>query len=177
MEMASSDAAAVPVVFIRTMLCRCRLFSCYRMGGDMRRRWSYLLLSACLAIAVASGSTTAAWAWSAELPNPMDFGVVYEKIAFEAADNDGNNLVSEGEFARDAAAAFSGLDRNHYGKLTAEELGSPDPSKFARIDTNGDGFFTFTEVMTFKMKAFKAADKSGDRKLSYEEMVESVKAE
>ena len=55
----------------------------------------------------------------------MDFGVVYEKIAFEAVDTNGDNVVSEGEFARDAAAAFSGLDRNRDGKLSAEELESP----------------------------------------------------
>ena len=141
------------------------------------RRGTYLLFSACLTIAAASGFSTAARAWSTELPNKIDFGVVYEKIAFEAADTDGNNLVSEGEFARDAAAAFSGLDRNHDGKLTAEELDSPDPKKFALIDANGDGYLTFTEVMTFKMKAFRAADKNNDDALSFDEMVSSVSEE
>ena len=143
----------------------------------MRRR-NDLLLAACVAIAAMSstGATPAA-AWTAELPNPMDFGVVYEKIAFEAADTDGNNLVSEGEFARDAAAAFAGLDSDHDGKLTAVELGSPDPQKFAQIDTNGDGFLTFIEIMNYKMKAFKAADKNSDNALSFDEMVGAVTAE
>ena len=130
-----------------------------------------------LTFLTASWATSVAWAWTAELPNPMDFGVIYEKIAFEAADTNGDNVVDEGEFARDAAAAFSGLDRDHDGKLSAEELGSPDPSTFARIDTNGDGFLTFTEVMTYKMKAFRAADKNNDGALSFDEMVGAVKAE
>jgi hypothetical protein len=127
----------------------------------------------------AGGATTGVWAdpWTEELPNPMDFGVVYEKIAFEAADTNGDNVVDEGEFARDAAVAFSGLDRDHDGKLSPEELGSRDPTTFAKIDMNGDGFLTFTEVMTFKMKAFKAADTNNDGVLSFDEMVAEVKAE
>lgn len=52
----------------------------------------------------------------------MDFGVFYQQFAFEAADTDGNNLVSEAEFVRDAAVAFSGLDTDHDGKLTPNEL-------------------------------------------------------
>ena len=140
----------------------------------MRRR-TCLFISACLTIVAASWVATSAWAgYTAELPDPMDFGVVYEKIAFEAADTDGNNLVSEGEFARDAAAAFSGLDRNHDRKLTPDELGT---ASFARIDVNGDGVLTFNEVMTYKMKAFKAADKNNDNALSFDEMVSAVTAE
>ena len=142
----------------------------------MRR--NSLILSGCLSVAAATCAATGAWAgYTAELPNPMDFGVVYEKIAFEAADTDGNNVVSEGEFVRDAATAFSGLDRNHDRKLTPDELGSPDPRQFALIDTNGDGVLTFTEVMTFKMKAFRAADKNNDDALSFDEMVSSVTEE
>jgi hypothetical protein len=90
-----------------------------------------------------------------KLPDPMDFGVMYEEFAFEAADTDGNNLISEGEFVRDAAAGFSGLDRNHDGKLTPQELGPHNPARFARVDANRDGVLTFPEVMTYKMKAFK----------------------
>lgn len=142
----------------------------------MRRR-NDLLAAVYMAIAAASIIPATAQAWTAELPDPMDFGVVYEKIAFEAADTDGNNLVSEGEFARDAAAAFSGLDRNRDGKLTSEELGSPDPKKFAEIDANGDGYLTFIEIMNYKMKAFRAADKNNDNALSFDEMVSAVTAE
>lgn len=142
----------------------------------MRGR-STLILCAGVALATAWWGAGKAWAWSAELPNPMDFGVVYEKIAFEAADTDGNNLVSEAEFARDAAAAFSGLDRNHDFKLTPDELGPHDAATFARIDTDGDGALSFSEVMTYKMKAFKAADTDHDGSLSFDEMVAAVKSE
>lgn len=141
----------------------------------MRRR-GYLLLLSGLLIG-SSGWATNAQAYSAQLPDPMDFGVVYEKLAFEAADTDGNNLVSEGEFARDAAAAFAGLDFDRDGKLTAAELGPHDAKRFARIDANGDGFLTFIEVMNFKMKAFRAADANKDDALSFDEMVSSVTAE
>jgi len=111
------------------------------------------------------------------MPDPMSWGLAYEQMSFEAADTDGNNLISEGEFVRDAAAGFAGLDSNHDGKLTPAELGNPDPRKFARVDANGDGFLTFTEVMTYKMKAFKAADTDGDGGLSFQEIVASVTAE
>lgn len=111
------------------------------------------------------------------MPDPMSWGLAYEQMSFEAADTDGNNLISEGEFVRDAAAGFAGLDSNHDGKLTPAELGNPAPGKFARVDANGDGFLTFTEVMTYKMKAFKAADKDGDGGLSFQEIVASVTAE
>ena len=37
-----------------------------------------------------------------KLLDPMDMGIYYEEIAFEAADTNGDNLISEGEFARDA---------------------------------------------------------------------------
>lgn len=142
------------------------------------RKFTQHLLTAGLAIATVTWATgSRAEPWTAQLPNPMDFGVIYEKIAFEAADTDGNNVVSEAEFVRDAAAAFSGLDRNYDGKLTAEELGSPDPKKFALIDADGDGYLTFTEVMTYKMKAFKAADKNSDDALSFDEMVSAVTEE
>jgi Ca2+-binding EF-hand superfamily protein len=112
-----------------------------------------------------------------ELPDPMDFGVVYEELAFEAADTDGNKLVDEGEFARDAAAAFSGLEAHRDGKLTPQELGLRDASSFIKIDGNSDGVLTFDEVMTFKIKAFRAADKDQDGALSFDEMVDAVRSE
>jgi Ca2+-binding EF-hand superfamily protein len=112
-----------------------------------------------------------------KLPDPMDFGVAYEMWAFEAADTDGDSLVSEGEFARDAAAAFAGLDANRDGKLTPQELGPHDARLFKRIDADADGFLTFNEIMTYKIKAFRAADKDGDGKLSFDEMVSAVKGE
>ncbi|HYN38006.1 MAG TPA: hypothetical protein VES39_02020 [Rhodospirillales bacterium] len=141
-----------------------------------RKRWA---VATVLAIATSVTAAAAAHAQQApmKMPDPMDLGRAYEELSFEAADTDGNNVISEGEFIRDAAAGFSGLDRNHDGKLTPQELGPHDPRKFARIDADGDGTLTFNEVMTFKMKAFKAADTGGDGGLSFQEVVESVKAE
>lgn len=112
-----------------------------------------------------------------KLPDPMEFGTVYEELAFEAADTDGNNLVSIGEFARDAAAAFSGLDTNHDGRLTPGEMQPHQGVSFSRVDTNSDGALTFDEVMIFKMQAFKTADTNQDDALSFDEMVNSVKSE
>jgi hypothetical protein len=74
----------------------------------------------------------------------------YERVAFDAADTDGDGLISEGELARDAAAGFSGLDADRSETLTPQELGPHDPSMFSRIDANGDGVLTFSEVMTNK---------------------------
>jgi hypothetical protein len=144
------------------------------LNGEYAR----LLVSGFTSLALGLGASQAfAQPAPQELPDPMDFGVMYEQFAFEAADTDGNNLISEGEFVRDAAAGFSGLDRNHDGKLTPQELGPHDPAKFAHIDTNRDGVLTFPEVMTFKMKAFKEADTTYDDGISFDEMVDSVKAE
>ncbi len=84
------------------------------------------LLKLCFMTSIAGAAAFSAAAARAQvLPNPMDFGVMYEQLAFEAADTDGNNLVSEAEFARDAAAAFAGLDANRDGKLTSAGTGPP----------------------------------------------------
>lgn len=144
-------------------------------------RLKLLSLAAGLAMASAgwTGMATAGEAAGGVfLPaDPMDFGPFYEQFAFEAADSDGNDLISEGEFVRDAAAGFAGLDANHDGKLTPAELGPHDPKRFGRVDANNDGFLTFKEVMTYKMKAYTAADRNKDGGVSFDEMVESVKAE
>lgn len=140
------------------------------MRGMSRRFWLASAIAAPMALAATDSSAQ-------KLPDPMEFGTVYEELAFEAADTDGDNLVSIGEFARDAAAAFSGLDVNHDSKLTPEEL-QPHPGlSFSLVDTNSDGALTFTEVMTFKMKAFRAADTNQDDALSFDEMVKSVRSE
>lgn len=101
----------------------------------------------------------------------------YERLAFDAADTDGDGLVSEAELARDAAAGFSGLDMDRSETLTQEELGPHDPAMFARVDANGDGVLSFSEVMIHKTEAFADADQDQDGKLSFEEMVDGVRAE
>ena len=102
---------------------------------------------------------------------------VYERFAFEAADTDGDGVVSEGELARDAAAAFSGLDRDGSRTLTPEELGPHDSAMFARVDANGDGALSFSEIMNHKIRAFEEGDENGDGGLSFDEMVETVRTE
>jgi hypothetical protein len=101
----------------------------------------------------------------------------YERLAFEAADTNSDDLVSEAELARDAAVGFSSLDKDRSGTLTQSELGPHDPAMFSRIDTNGDGVLTFSEVMRNKTRAFAASDKNSDGGLSFEEMVEAASAD
>lgn len=100
-----------------------------------------------------------------------------EQIAFDAADTDGDNVVSEAELARDAARGFATLDQNGDGKLSTAELEPHDSALFRRVDTSGDGFLTFEEVMANKMRALKAGDKNQDGGLSFEEMVTIVQSE
>lgn len=121
-----------------------------------------LLASAPSALAQRSGLSTA---------------LEQERMAFEIADTDGDMLISEGEFARDAAAGFSSLDTDGSGTLTPAELGEHDPAAFALIDTNRDGVLTFDEIMTYKMKAFRAADTNGDGQLSFDEMTAAAEAQ
>lgn len=137
-------------------------------GARRRLRLAGVVATVALAPAVAAAQ---------QLPDPMSFGTAYQQLAFEAADTNADNLVSEGEFVRDAAAAFAGLDANRDGKLTPQELKSDDAVTFSRIDTDRDGVLSFSEVMTYKMQAFRAADKNQDGALSYDEMVDSVRAE
>lgn len=100
-----------------------------------------------------------------------------EAFAFDAADTNGDGLVSEAELARDAAAGFSGLDANGDDLLTPDELGPHDPADFDRVDANGDGALSFDEVMTNKLSGFEAADQDGDGYLTFDEMVSGAAAE
>jgi Ca2+-binding EF-hand superfamily protein len=102
---------------------------------------------------------------------------VRERFAFEAADSDGDGVVSEAELARDAARGFAALDKDGSGTLTPGELAPHDSALFARVDANGDGALTFMEVMTNKTRALKAGDENGDGGLSFEEMVAIVETE
>jgi Ca2+-binding EF-hand superfamily protein len=101
----------------------------------------------------------------------------FEAVAFDAADTDGDGVVSEAELARDAAHGFAALDKDGSGTLTPQELAPHDPALFSKVDTNRDGLLTFKEVMTNKLRAFKAGDKNHDGGLSFEEMVEIVEIE
>ena len=88
--------------------------------------------------------------------------LVRERFAFDAADSDGNGVVSEAELARDAARGFAALDKDGSQTLTPGELGPHDPALFTRVDANGDGVLTFSEVMQNKVRALKAGDDNED---------------
>ncbi len=122
-------------------------------------------LALCFAVAMTAWGASGALAQQGkgDPDDPMDLGPAFQKVAFDAADTDGDGLVSEAEFVRDAAAAFAGLDENRDRKLSPAELGPHDPAQFKKVDANGNGSLTFKEVMTFKMKAFKAGDETRRR--------------
>ena len=111
------------------------------------------------------------------VPAVEDSAAAEEHFAFDAADTNGDDEISEAELARDAAAGFSGLDVDRSLTLTPNELEPHDPAQFARVDKNGDGKLTFSEVMAHKSQAFKEADKNKDGYLSFKEMHDAVAAE
>ena len=133
-----------------------------------------LVPSAYIAVAMALGAIGTAVAQPADGDMAPRFD---ERLAFEAADTDGDGFVNEAELARDAAAGFSGLDQDRSETLTPQELGPHDPALFARVDRNGDGTLTFSEVMIHKTRGFEDGDKNQDGMLSFEEMVAEVKSE
>ena len=92
-----------------------------------------------------------------------------------AAERD-DGVISEAELARDAAAAFTSMDRNRDRRLTHDELADAATADFAAVDADGDGSITFDEVMRHKTQAFDRADSNGDGMLSYEEMSAAVAA-
>jgi hypothetical protein len=139
----------------------------------MRAAARVLVLSTYIPIATTFGGTGPAIAQvDPAIPPDID-----PRLAFDAADTNGDGYISEGELTRDAAVGFSSLDKDRDGTLTPQELGPHDPARFARVDRNGDGVLTFIEVMTNKIRGFEAGDKNHDDLLSFEEMVNEVKIE
>ena len=150
----------------------------FRFPGQGPGRWalttaSVLLPSAWLAVAMTLGAIGPAVA-QVDPAIPPD---IAGRLAFDAADTNGDGYVSEGELARDAAVGFSSLDKDRDGTLTPQELGPHDPAWFKRVDRNGDGVLTFTEVMTNKLQGLEAGDKNDDDQLSFDEMVNEVEIE
>lgn len=136
------------------------------------RRWSGLGPLA-LATGLLAGS-----ACIAEAQQPVPFTpLIIEQFAFDAADTNGDGVVSEAELARDAAHGFATLDKNGDGKLTPQELAPHDPALFKKVDANGDGVLTFDEVMANKLRALQAGDKNKDGGLNFNEMVTIVETE
>lgn len=132
-----------------------------------------LLFLGALGPALGAALPTSAQAPAAGAPTAWE----RERLAFEAADTDGDGRVSEAELARDAAVAFSTLDTDRDRKLTRRELGEHDPKLFERVDADKDGALTFREVMRHKIKGFEAADADRDGALSFEEMLTGARKE
>jgi Ca2+-binding EF-hand superfamily protein len=143
-------------------------------GGSGAR---ILLPSLSLAIAAMAAVVGPAMAQEAGATADMPGSYSPERIAFDAADTNGDGFVSLPELARDAAVGFATLDKDGSMTLTPAELGPHDPAWFARIDTNHDGVLTFTEVMANKTRAFEEGDKNKDELLSFDEMVAVVRIE
>lgn len=138
------------------------------------RRCRPILPVAILAIGLTFALT---FATGAAASGADDCECLYERLAFEIADTNDDGFIDEGEFTRDAAAGFSGLDDDHAGVITLDELDNPDPVAFALIDTDANGQLSFAEVMTFKLEAFMAADTDGDGYLSFNEMYDAAVAQ
>ena len=137
------------------------------------------LASASLAVALVCIAGTAA-AQPTQFANqfdPEEGEYVSGRTAFEAADTDGDGLVSEAELARDAAAGFTGLDTDASGTLTPTELGPHEPEDFEAVDSDGDGELTFNEVMENKVRSFQLGDIDNDGGLTLEEMTGVVEQE
>lgn len=137
-------------------------------------RWPDRLTAAGLMMAAALG-----WPAGPAEAQQADTGDsrVVERFAFDAADTNGDGMVSKAELARDAARGFAALDRDGSETLQPDELAPHDPAQFKRVDANGDGVLTFTEVMNNKTRALGDGDKNRDGGLSFEEMVTIVEDE
>ena len=92
------------------------------------------------------------------------------RLAFEAADTDGDGRLSEAEVTMDTAAAFATEDDNGDDHLQPEELQEAGPGEFQTLDENNDGKISFPEVMRDKVEDFEAADSDNDGSLTYEEV-------
>ncbi len=114
------------------------------------------------AVVLALGSPVAALAASADEAST--------RMAFDAADRDGDGQVTEAEIVADMAAAFNALDTNRDRTLEPGELPRPDPEGFRQSDTNGDGRLTFTEAVEAKLKQLAPFDANDDRQYSLVEI-------
>jgi len=93
------------------------------------------------------------------------------EFAFDAADRDGDGVISEAELAYDTAAGFAGLDADGDEQLVPGELQTHDPADFRRADTNNDGRLSWSEVIKVKLKVLEDADTNSDGVLSKDEVL------
>ena len=109
-----------------------------------------------------------AQAQSAEATEPQREA---SEFAFDAADRDGDGVISEAELAYDTAAGFAGLDVDGDEQLLPGELQPHDPADFRRADTNNNGRLSWSEVIKVKLKVLEDADTNGDGVLSKDEVL------
>ncbi|WP_246658518.1 EF-hand domain-containing protein [Mesorhizobium sp. GR13] len=77
-----------------------------------------------------------------------------------------NGAVSASEYQTFMNGAFTNLDANGNGSLSAAETSKVlTPAQFSTLDANGNGSVDKKEFMTQVMKDFASADKSGDGQL------------
>ncbi|MBZ5591491.1 MAG: hypothetical protein LAP39_04600 [Acidobacteriia bacterium] len=115
--------------------------------------------------------------------NPGDFEAVYFRASpvLVALDADRDQLISAGEIAN-APVVLKSLDKNHDGKLTAEECGGPalpyDDSRafmrfhpvLAALDADHDGEISASETENAPA-ALRTLDRNHDGKLTLNELL------
>lgn len=125
-------------------------------------------MTATLCAAAAIGLVNA---WTAPVANAASLADIYSRLAFEAADGNGDQVIDEAELVADTAAGFVTLDDNGDRRLDRRELGEPDSALFARLDRNRDGSVSFAEVLANKLEMFEHIDSNDDGVLSIDEAV------
>lgn len=96
---------------------------------------------------------------------------VYSRLAFEAADGNGDQVIDEAELVADTAAGFVALDANGDRRLDRRELQEPEAAFFSRLDRNRDGSLSFAEVLANKLEIFERIDTGKDGTLSIDEVM------
>lgn len=95
----------------------------------------------------------------------------YSRLAFEAADGNGDQSIDEAELVADTAAGFVALDDNGDRRLDRRELQEPEAALFSRLDRNRDGSLSFAELLANKLEIFERIDAGKDGTLSIDEVM------
>ncbi len=109
--------------------------------------------------------------WTVPVANAASLAEIYSRLAFEAADGNGDQVIDEAELVADTAAGFVALDDNGDRRLDRRELAEPDPALFARLDRNRDGSVSFAEALANKVEMFEHVDSNDDGVLSIDEAI------
>lgn len=127
-------------------------------------------------VLAAFGLATAALAAHAD-PGPFPQHRGGFQRLLEAADTNGDGVLSRDEALAFAAKRFDALDANHDGQLTAEEVRASLRQKRAahwkKIDTDGDGRISLAEAQANAPRLarnFTRIDANGDGYITPEEL-------